>query len=154
MEVIFFHIELNSLLFYLCTIMSSPGCQDVCSSCKQRFKRLSTHIAQNAVRAGHYGTTAHKSSLPIPNNIHTNTYAQGARTRLDLDSYSCQFDSHPILRKSAANTGRDKLPPVADENEVEDDFMVDDDNDVVLPFDDHDPDAVDDSASGSKEEED
>ncbi len=75
-------------------------------------------------------------------------------TRLDLDSYSCQFDSHPILRKSAANTGRDKLPPVADENEVEDDFMADDDNNVVLPFDDHDPDAVDDSASGSKEEED
>jgi hypothetical protein len=71
-----------------------------------------------------------------------------------LDSYSCQFDSHPILRKSAANTGRDKLPPVADENEVEDDFMADDDNNVVLPFDDHDPDAVDDSASGSKEEED
>jgi hypothetical protein len=46
------------------------------------------------------------------------------------------------------------LPPVADENEVEDDFMVDDDNDVVLPCDDHNPDAVDDSASGSKEEED
>jgi hypothetical protein len=46
------------------------------------------------------------------------------------------------------------LPPVAGENEVEDDFMVDDDNNVVLPFDDHDPDAVDDSASGSKEEED
>ena len=32
--------------------------------------------------------------------------------------------------------------------------MADDDNDVVLPFDDHDPDADDDSASGSKEEED
>jgi hypothetical protein len=46
------------------------------------------------------------------------------------------------------------LPPVADENEVEDDFMVDDDNDVVLPFDDHNPNAFDDSASGSKEEED
>jgi hypothetical protein len=127
---------------------------DRCRGCRKPFKRLSTHIAQNAVCAGHYGTTAHKSSLPIPNNIHANTYAQGARTRLDLDSYSCQFDSHPILRKSAANTGRDKLPPVADENEVEDDFMVDDDNDVVLPFDDYDPDAVDDSASGSKEEED
>ena len=127
---------------------------DRCRGCRKPFKRLSTHIAQNAVCAGHYGTTAHKSSLPIPNNIHANTYAPGARTRLDLDSYSCQFDSHPILRKSAANTGRDKLPPVADENEVEDDFMVDDDNDVVLPFDDYDPDAVDDSASGSKEEED
>ncbi len=30
--------------------------------------------------------------------------------------------------------------------------MVDDDNNVVLPFDDHYPDDVDDSASGSKEE--
>jgi hypothetical protein len=113
---------------------------DRCRGRRKPFKRLSTHIAQNAVCAGHYGTTAHKSSLPIPNNI-----------RLDLDSYSCQVDSHPILRKSAANTGQDKLPPVAHENEVEDDFMVDDDNNVVLPFDDHDPDAVDDSASGSKE---
>ena len=58
-----------------------------------------------------------------------------------------------MLRKSAVNAGPDKLPPVlADKNEVEDDFMVDDDNDMVLPFNDHYPDAVDDSASGSKEE--
>ncbi len=52
------------------------------------------------------------------------------------------------------NAGQDKWPPVADKNEVEDDFMVDDDNNVVLPFDDHYPDAVDNFASGSKEEED
>jgi hypothetical protein len=52
-----------------------------------------------------------------------------------------------MLRKSAVNAGPDKLPPVlADKNEV------DDDNDMVLPFNDHYPDAVDDSASGSKEE--
>jgi hypothetical protein len=51
------------------------------------------------------------------------------------------------------NAGRDKLPPVADKNEVEDDFMVDDDSNVVLPFDDHYPDDVDNSASGSKVEE-
>ena len=49
------------------------------------------------------------------------------------------------------NAGQDKLPPVADKNEVEDDFIIDDDNNVVLPCDDHYPDAVDDSASGSNE---
>ncbi len=114
-------------------------------------------VAENLLRgfpltcAGHYGTTAHKSSLPIPNDIHANTFVQGARTCLDLDSYSCQVDLHPILRKSAVNAGQDNVPPVADENEVEDDFMVDDDNNVVLPFDDHHPNAVDESASGSKE---
>jgi hypothetical protein len=47
------------------------------------------------------------------------------------------------------------LPSVVDENEIEDDFMVDDDNNVVLPYDDQYPtNAFDDSASGSKEEED
>ena len=93
--------------------------------------------------------TAHKAFLvPIPSNFHANTYAQGARTRLDLDSYSYQLDSHPIPRKSALNARRDKLPPVAGKNEVEDD------NGVVLPFDDHYSNAVDDSASGSNEEED
>jgi hypothetical protein len=35
--------------------MSSPGCQDVrSSSCKQRLKRLSTHIAMSASCADHY----------------------------------------------------------------------------------------------------
>jgi hypothetical protein len=127
---------------------------DRCCGCRKPFKRLSTHIAQNAACAGYNGTTAHKSSLPIPNNIHANTYAQEARKSLDLDSNSCQADLHPTLRKSAVNAGQDKLPPVADKNEVKGDFMVDDDNNVVLPFDDNYPDAVDDSASGSNEEED
>lgn len=34
--------------------MSSHGCQDVCGGCKQRFKRLSTHIALSALCAEHY----------------------------------------------------------------------------------------------------
>ncbi len=127
-----------------------------CLGCRKSFKRLSTHIAQSAVCAAHYGKTAHKSSLPIPNNIHQNTYAlQGACTRLDLNS-SAQHDSFPIplTRKSAVNAGRGNLPPVAEENVVKDDFMVDDDYDVVLPCDDHFPDVADESASESKEEED
>ena len=126
-----------------------------CLGCRKSFKRLSTHIAQSAVCAAHYGNTAHKSSLPIPNDIHQNTYAlQGARTRLNLNS-SAQHDSFPIplTRKSAVNAGRGNLPPVAEENVVEDDFMVDDDYDVVLPCDDHFPDVADESASESKEEE-
>ena len=127
---------------------------DRCRGCRKAFERLFAHIGQNAVWAGHDGTTAHKSSLPIPNDIHANTYAQEARKSLDLDSNSCQADLHPTLRKSAVNAGQDKLPPVADKNEVEDDFIVDDDNNVILLFDEHYPNAVADSASGSKKEED
>ena len=146
MEVIFFHIELNSLLFYLCTIMSSPGCQDVCSSCKQRFKRLSTHIALSASCADHYKRVPRfRTSRRIANRTESEEPSQYTTVPLqprlhfneppfEMDKAAACFpddfsrldsakDGHPLQENGASMYDNDTFAPAFDG--FDDDFDVD-----------------------------
>jgi hypothetical protein len=98
--------------------------------CTKSFKRLSTHVAQNAVCGAHYTATEHKSALPIPNDIHLSTNVpQRFGARLNVSSRSLHGGLNPT-RESAISV--DELPVATENHEVSDDFAVDDDNNVVF----------------------
>ena len=122
---------------------------DVCVGCQKPFKRLATHLAQNAGCASHYSandiSAAAISTISNDGRVNTSNVSQGAtRSRLNWSSTS----SRGLLsvKESGAISGEvnDELR-VEDVNEFEDDFVGDDD----APHNVH----VDDQDVSEKEEE-
>ena len=125
---------------------------DHCFVCQKSFKRLFAHLAQSAVCKSHY-MLAHDgdkappaATLPtitVHDNVYTSNVSQGAsrHTRLNL----C-WSSSSHARESGAVVGEDDELRVEDVNEVDDDFVVDDDG---FP----DGDADDQDVSETEEEE-
>ena len=124
---------------------------DHCVGCLKSFKRLLTHLAQNAVCALHYA--AHDNSAPavlsIPNYCHLNTshaLSEGA-TRSHPNVRSSSFHGLLLGKESCTSSGEaDNELHVEDVNEFEDDFVVDEDAFSNVHVDDQ-------SLSGSEKEE-
>ena len=120
-----------------------------CVGCSKSFKRLSTHLAQNAGCAAHYhnrghiNTAAHNkhnksATIPtIPND--GNHFQQAvANTRLNSRFVSSRPALLPIRESVIAG---DNEPHVGNVNEVDGNIVVDDDDDFVpASFDDDHPD--------------
>jgi hypothetical protein len=113
-----------------------------CVGCTKLFKRLSTHLAQNAGCAAHYycghTSTAHNESATtpiIPNNSNFLREATSS-TCLNLRSSSSHCGLLPV--RKCVIVGDNKLR-VRNVNEVNDDFVVDGDDNFVA-FEDNHPD--------------
>ena len=115
-----------------------------CVGCSKSFTRLSTHLAQNAGCAAHYNrghisTAAHNKSATIPTIPNDgNHFQQGvAYTRLHSRFVSSRPALLPIGESSIAG---DNELHVGNVNEVDSNFVVDDDDDFVpASFDDDHP---------------
>jgi hypothetical protein len=105
---------------------------NLCVGCQQPFKRLATHLAQNAGCASHYSandkSAAAISTISNDGHVNTSNVSQGA-TRSCLN-WSLTSSSRGLLsvKESGAISGEvnDELR-VEDVNEFEDDFVGDDD---------------------------
>ena len=112
-----------------------------CVGCTKLFKRLSTHIAQNAGCAAHYNcghtSTAHKESARTPTLLNDRNFLREAAssTCLNYRSSSSRCGLQPV-RKSVIVGDNNKL----NVNEVNNDFVVDGDDDNFIAFADNDPD--------------
>ena len=107
-----------------------------CVGCTKSFKRLSTHLAQNAVCAAHYygshiSTACDKvaTNPSIANDGGSSFQQEVANTRLNSRSSS----RHPALlpiRESVIE--EDNELHIGNANDVDDNFVVDDDDDFAF----------------------
>jgi hypothetical protein len=126
-----------------------------CIGCTKLFKRLSTHLAQNAGCAARYycghTSTAHKESATTPTILNDRNYLREEATSstcLNLRS-SLSRCGLPQVRKSVIVGDNNKL----NVNEVDDDFVVDGDDDNFVAFGDNHPNVpIDQDALGNEEE--
>jgi hypothetical protein len=106
---------------------------DHCAGCLKTFKRLLTHLAQNAACASHYAAHDKQSApkvLSIPRNdghLNTSNVSEGA-TRSHPNVSSSSFRGLLLAKESRTTFGEaDNELHVEDVDEFEDDFVVDDD---------------------------
>ena len=113
-----------------------------CVGCTKLFKRLSTHLAQNAGCAAHYYdcghiSTAHKELARTPTLLNDRNFLREATSSTCLNfRSSLSRCGLPSVRKSVIFGDNNKL----NVNEVNADFVVDGDDDNFIAFEENDPD--------------
>jgi hypothetical protein len=115
-----------------------------CVGCTKLFKRLSTHLAQDARCAPHYycghtSKASHKESVKTPTIPNDRNFLREATSSTCLNlSFSSSCCGSPPVRKTEI-FGDNNLH-VRNVHELDDDFVVDADDSNFVAFEDNHPD--------------